>query len=487
MPRSSVAIVGAGFSGATLATQILALAQHAAPRIFLIDRSGRFGPGLAYSTPHAGHLMNVRAGRLSLSPDRADDFVEWLSSRADAGAGAAQFAPRSVYGAYLEAQVRRAARDHELGSVNFVREAVVSCRPHATGVRIALQSGAALEVDAAVLALGNQTPAAPAKLDELPEIASRLINPWSAEFARIRPEDNVLLLGAGLTMVDAMVSLTASPRRGTVFALSRHGLLPRAHADQPSNDNEPFWVEGELSAMLMQMRREIETTIARGQPWQNVFDRLRPQTIDTWMRLPDAARARFLRHLRPYWDAHRHRMAPHIHTWVEAMRRAGSLRVLAGRITHAARADGAFAIDYAPRGERKQARIQVDHIVNCTGPCADLTKVADPLIRQLLGESIAHPHATGLGLDVEASGRVISAAGKPQARLFALGPLTQGAFWETTAVPEIRANAAAMAKTLIAMTKSAGPALVGEAEALARRGVRAPTPTPPRSALATPR
>jgi uncharacterized NAD(P)/FAD-binding protein YdhS len=32
--------------------------------------------------------------------------------------------------------------------------------------------------------------------------------------------------------------------------------------------------------------------------------------------------------------------------------------------------------------------------------------------------------------------------------MFALGPITQGAFWESTAVPEIRVRAAAIAAIL---------------------------------------
>lgn len=466
MPRPILAIIGAGFSGATLAMQIAAASGAAAPRIFLIDRSGRFGPGLAYSALYPGHLMNVRAAKLNATP-ASDDFADWLNTQDPEAPSELRFAPRMAYGAYLEAHLRRVARACEPQTLNFVREAAIACRVRGPQVEITLQSGAVLAADAAVLALGNQPAALPAPFSDAPDVAGHVIDPWTPEIARIGADDDVLLLGTGLTMVDAVLRLTATPRTGALFALSRRGLLPSSHAHAPSESDTPLWHEGELSEILKQVRADIDEALRHGDDWQKAFDRLRPTAVALWMSWPLEKQLRFLRHLRPYWDTHRHRMPPQVHRWIGALMASGALRSAAGRVLDVRRAKDHFTVTYQPRGGGESIRIAVDHIVNCTGPNADLSRSSDPLLRQLLANGVARTHATGLGLDVEYTGRVIDSAGKAQPRLFALGPVTQGAFWETTAVPEIRANAAALARTLLATLGAKRVAAVHEAPRLA--------------------
>ena len=58
------------------------------------------------------------------------------------------------------------------------------------------------------------------------------------------------------------------------------------------------------------------------------------------------------------------------------------------------------------------------------------------------------PHPLALGLDTAADGAVRDARGRASETLFALGPLRRGELWESTAVPEIRAQAHALARHL---------------------------------------
>ena len=66
----------------------------------------------------------------------------------------------------------------------------------------------------------------------------------------------------------------------------------------------------------------------------------------------------------------------------------------------------------------------------------------------MLASGRARLEAAGLGLDLDAGGRVIGADGAADPRLFVLGPPARGAFWETTAVPDIRKRIEGMAKAL---------------------------------------
>jgi uncharacterized NAD(P)/FAD-binding protein YdhS len=174
-------------------------------------------------------------------------------------------------------------------------------------------------------------------------------------------------------------------------------------------------------------------------------DSLRPVSHALWAGFSDAEKKRFLRHLRPWWDVHRHRIAPPVAERIEALRAAGKLEVVPGRIRSAA--DGSVTI-YRRGGGIVQYRVA--GVVNCTGPEGRIGRVEDPLIRQLLGSGQARPDALGIGLEVDAESRVIGADGSPGAPLYALGPLTRGTFWEIVAVPDIRGQARRVAEALAA-------------------------------------
>jgi uncharacterized NAD(P)/FAD-binding protein YdhS len=68
------------------------------------------------------------------------------------------------------------------------------------------------------------------------------------------------------------------------------------------------------------------------------------------------------------------------------------------------------------------------------------------LVSQLLSEGLARPHPNGYGFDLDEQSRIIGSSGSAQPGIYAIGPITQGAFWESTAVPEIRARAAGIAE-----------------------------------------
>jgi uncharacterized NAD(P)/FAD-binding protein YdhS len=272
-----------------------------------------------------------------------------------------------------------------------------------------------------------------------------LVEAWDAEALQRLPAGDVLLLGTGLTMVDIALSLAAQRKR-TIYALSRRGLTPRAHLAAPTPPpSEPLDLPLPLSEAVRAVRREIAAMAQRGEPWQLAIDRLRAHTPNVWRRLPVEAQRRFLRHLRPWWDVHRHRAAPEIAARIAALEDEGRLRVLAGEVMAAAPNGAGVAVEYRRRGSLARQRLDVAAVVNCTGGDLDLARAGEPLLIQLLNEGVTRPHPSGVGLDVDDDSRVIAAHGGPQPNLFAIGALTQGAFWECTAVPEIRARAAAIA------------------------------------------
>jgi len=427
-----VAIVGGGFSGAMLAVR---LAERGIAST-LIDRTGAFGPGVAYSTGFERHLLNVRSDRMGAVEGRADDFVRWLEINHPRQADPEGFAPRRLYGLYLEDRLAAGEAAHPGRIRRVAGEAAL-----VEGATVVLSDGRRSEADSVVLATGNPAP----KTAGRPERTGRIVgDPWApGALDGVGPHEDVVIIGTGLTMVDMVLWLQSRGWRGRATALSRRGLKPRAHGphhDEPVAPT-PALTEGALSDRLAEARR-----LARASGWRGVMEGLRPLTADLWVRADPAERARFLRHLRPWWDVHRHRIPPAIDLTIEAMEASGRLDIVAGRIDRIEQAGEGISVTWRPRTPGARPPLRGGWLIDCSGPGHD--PASDPLVGPLLASGRARLEAAGLGLDLDAGGRVIGADGAADPRLFVLGPPARGAFWETTAVPDIRKRIEGMAKAL---------------------------------------
>lgn len=439
MTIEHVAIVGGGFSGTLQAINLL---RHDGPRATLIERHPRLARGVAYSAAHDRHLLNVRAGNMSAYPDAPEHFCAWLQRRGLGDTGS--FVPRRVYGEYLEEQLE-VAMAHAGDRLKIVREDVVDVLVRQAGVRVVMEGGSGIDADALVLALGNLPPHTPRGLD--PERFGHgvyISDPWSGELGEgLTPDDIVLLLGTGLTMVDAAVLLDESGFRGRIVALSRRGLKPRVHAPVrpfPAMTERP---PTRVSSLLSDVR-----AATRIFGWREAVDRLRPHAQNTWLAATHEERERFLRHLRPWWDVHRHRLAPEIGERLAGMQADGRLVIKAGKTLGFDPSATGADVRWRPRGEEEARVLRVRRIVNCTGPQGDLLASREPLLLHLIERGLARLDACRLGLDVDAQARLIGTDGCPGSRLFALGPMTRGAFWEITAVPDIRQQTWTLARRL---------------------------------------
>jgi uncharacterized NAD(P)/FAD-binding protein YdhS len=182
--------------------------------------------------------------------------------------------------------------------------------------------------------------------------------------------------------------------------------------------------------------------------WRGVIDALRPVTQEIWKTLDYAERRRFLRHARSYWEAHRHRIAPQAGAVISKMISSGQLQLHAGRIIRYAETDAAAEVTLRRRADGISQQLVVDRVINCTGPASDYRKVNDPLISSLFIQGLSRPDPVFLGLNVNSDGALLDADGIPSKSLFAIGPARRGFAFETTAVPEIRVQAAQLARFL---------------------------------------
>jgi uncharacterized NAD(P)/FAD-binding protein YdhS len=462
-----IVIVGAGFSGAATAAQLL---RHArAPlRLWLLNESGRMARGLAYGTTSALHVLNVPAGNMSALADEPAHFLQHVQ-RHDSHWHSGSFVPRPLYGEYLEALLDSAEAGGAAQGARLQRVVgrALQITPPAAGrpAAVALADGRTLQADAVVLAFGHV--AAEHPLDEASRLGlgpAYIGDPWQQppehHFGR---DAELLLVGAGLTALDMLVSLHHAGHRGALRCVSRRGLAPQPHRVQAASAAPPGHRAIDTRPLLQQMgpglrtqvhalRRAVAAQAAEGGDWRDLIAALRPHMPLWWQALPDRDRRRFLRHLQAHWDSARHRCAPEAHAVFERLRASGQLVQGAARLHSATRrADGRIAVQLRLRGAVAANEWQVvDGIVNCTAPSGRIEASQAPLLRSLLAEGLVQADALALGLQVDAAGRVIGRDGQASHWLHYVGPLLKARDWEATAIPELRQHALALAQRLLA-------------------------------------
>jgi uncharacterized NAD(P)/FAD-binding protein YdhS len=415
-PRPDViAVIGGGASGVLTAAH-LHLADPESTRVMLIEPRAELGEGIAYGTTDPDHLLNVRAGCLSALPDEPHHFTDW--ARRHTVADDQSFLPRIWYAKYLRSL---------LGPVEHIRARAVEVSPHTAGARIVLSDGTRHTVDRVVLAPGSSPTMWPAGLGG--DRGRWIEDPWvPGILTDLRPDEPVLLIGTGLTAIDVSLSLHAAGHR-RILATSRHGLLPGVHPEEPFAPVIAAPPSRPSARALLAWARATADEVG---DWRPVVDSVRSQSDGLWGGLDCRERIRLLRHLRRRWEVVRHRMPPAIAARVDAMQESGHLTIVPGGVRSAQTLSRGIDVTLADRRRR------VGAVINCTGPCADIRRSRDALVQRLLQSRIARPSPLFLGLEADDHGCIPDT----NAVLWVAGPLRRGRRWESTAIPEIRAQAA---------------------------------------------
>jgi len=450
----TVAIIGGGFSGSIFALKFAQASPDSL--VLLIERGRRIGRGLAYGACAPDHLLNVPVSRMELG--LKPGFVEWLSTQGEflaealaesEGDVAAAFVSRELFGSYLEERLKAAISPDTARGLNVIRGEVVSLLDFpARGVR--LSDGREIAADIVVLATGNLPPKPPGARDAwLYDSEFFVPDPWAEDaFHGLAKDAPIVLLGTGLTTVDIALKLSENGHSGAMRAISRRGFLPLAHraggswpgfAD-PKHHVSPL-------AMMRMLRSEAKKAEAKGVPWQRVMDAIRPAIPGIWNHWTAAERAQFLRHARPRWEIHRHRMAPRIAKRLETLMASGQLGIHGGRVLSYRRAGEHVDVRFRERTTGVEHGYPAARVINCTGPRTDLDRLAIPVIADLRRRGLIMSDALGIGLETRDCA-ALGPSGHVSTWLFALGPLTKPDWWEVIAVPEINAQAERLVQEL---------------------------------------
>ena len=459
--NADILIIGGGLSGTMLAVQLLRLPGQR--RILIIEPRAELGRGEAYSAVELGHTLNGNAARMSVDPDNPDDLTQWLTAHIAAGGwpeSAEQnvpiselFPPRGLFGVYVQqrlAEARVVGARHG-STVEHVRAEVVDLQTDADSVQLTLNDGQHLNGAFAVLATG-MFPAARTPQKDSSGLNAAALDPWDvAAMRQLDPQSTVLIIGSGLTMVDAVVSLEQAGHRGPIDVFSRHGLLPHVRRQPPA------WVDFLAQdpgirtprQLLHELRRHCRDAIAQGIDWQAPLDTVRANIGRLWSQATDVQRRQFVRHVRPWWESHHHRSPPLSAALVERLHNEGRLRIQAASFKGLEPStQNGVSIRIRPRGESETRVVHGAALINSSGIEYDWRRVARPLPQQLLARGLVRPGPLALGITAAVDGAVLDAEGQVASRLFGMGPPLRGMWWESTAVTDVALQAKALAARL---------------------------------------
>lgn len=435
-----VLVIGGGASGVLFAANLLM--QDTDLRVTVIEGRHLLGCGIAYSTTDPDHLLNTRVHNMSAFPDDEGHFLRWLQARSSADAyDRESFVSRSIYGSYLSCLLEPWMAS---GRLVCMKANCTAISERTGGVKVTLDDGGALQAAYAVLATGHVLPE--------PDPAGLRLGAWQPA-PPPHPDDTVMIIGTGLSMIDQVLSLEREGHRGAIVAISRRGLLPRTHAPgKPvalSREDVPLGQP--VSRVLHWLRAQVAKAEAAGGTWRDALDGIRPWVSTFWQHMTTDQRARFLRHAASWWEVHRHRIPPDSAARLDAAIASGRLRILRAAYLRAKKAeDGRIRAFIQLRDSGEEVAVEVGRLIDCRGIRNDPEKNASPIIAGLLESGAAQVDPLRIGMAVTEDGALIARDGTVSQRIFALGPVSRATFWEITAIPDIRVQAARMAAHIAA-------------------------------------
>jgi uncharacterized NAD(P)/FAD-binding protein YdhS len=451
----TIAIVGAGFSGSVLAARLLQTPPLVPTRLILFERSRQIGTGLAYGAHPYPYLLNVPAGRMSALSEDPDHLIDYARQRL-ADVDADSYLTRAFYGEYLQhhlAQSEAAAPEHI--QLERVRCEITSLHPlDLRGPVVVRAHNRQWIADLVVVASGDAPPLPKAYAAAVTDHEAYVSDPFRQRLTQ--PSDRqVLLIGTGPTMADMSVAASAANPDLELVAVSRRGLLPQPqavglganaiHGDCPACEIPA----GASLRQIVSLTRTYMAAVRRqGHDWRDALNALRKHVPRLWEGLAEADRRRFLRHVRTYWDVHRHRLPPQLAATLAGLMDSGRLQVHAGRVLQLVADGSRIVVHWRARAQSEVKKLCVDRVIDCSGSDGRIRKTRDPLLRTLIDSGIATVDSSGLGLNTAEHGALVNCEGDTARQVFYLGPMLRARHWEATAVGELRLRVDALADAL---------------------------------------
>lgn len=439
-----IVIIGAGAAGTLTVINLLRKLRKPSKITLVEKHEALVGRGAAYSSKLCYEPLNVPAGKMSAFNHLPNDFYQWVLTNRDNKIDRESYVSRRWYGDYLKEQLHKYIAFAKHTEVEVLIDAVVSVQSstNGEGYKVLMESGSKLSANYIILATGNEPPIDIFNTAELIEMGSRYFaNPWQENPAeKIGADDDVLIAGTGLTMVDHVVSLYKQNHKGKIYAFSRNGYLPLPHNDSLNYTFEQAYTRKSLSEVFYELRNSIRKASAKQFNWQSVMDAFRPRTALVWRGMSINEKRFFLNRLKKYWEIHRHRIPKQSHIILEELKAQSRLHIISGKHPHISKRADCLVFTYKCPSLKHQS-IQIDYVINCTGPIGNYLQGSNQLMKQLINSGLMKQDELKLGIETGIRGEVIMCNGIVLKNAYTVGPLRKASEWESTGIREIRTQA----------------------------------------------
>ncbi|MDN3238069.1 FAD/NAD(P)-binding protein [Pseudomonas sp. WAC2] len=448
--QSHVLIIGGGLSGALLAINLLR--KKVKRKIIIFDTRTQLGHGLAYSTNHLVHTLNNIPSKLSIDPNNSEDFSEWLLSNKKCERESKElYPPRKYFGEYVLCRLNEAidvGKTHGT-TLTFVNDEVTNLQDLPNQVIVSTKNNGTWFGNVAVIATGLSQKS---KTDNLQsELSGLIFDPWDIEGMReIKENARILIVGSGLTMVDALFSLKEINHNGSIHVISRHGLIP--HPRIQSNPWPDFLKENKAIKTPRQalsiIRSECKKAQSAGFGWQAPIDAIRSSIGELWYKASDAHKRQFIHHLRALWENHLHRCPPAGYDLIKDLQEKGLLTFEASKLISLNKRNSEISARIKRKCATSTQDVEFDHVIIACGMDYDWTHFKNGLSNTLIFNGTVRPGPLNIGIMTNAAGRIIDKSNKLSERLFALGPPLRGVWWECTSISSIAMQAKALCELI---------------------------------------
>jgi uncharacterized NAD(P)/FAD-binding protein YdhS len=434
-----LAIIGDGFAAAVAAIHLLR--KGIAADSLTIIGPGTLGKGNAYGCVSPFFRLNVREDLPSVFSEDPLHFARWAESNTDdpeAKTSAGFFYRRADFGRYIFELITAEAGFEK---IQWIHSKVNGLSQTQDVWKLDTSDGRVLYAEKVIIATGNSLPTWPCPIrTQIGEQASaRMIeNPWTGGYlASIGAEERIVLLGAGLTALDAIYALAAQGHRGPITVVGPRPLFPPSQAPW-TRQNQPNWPEKLSPAKLLRfMRHYLPLLPTTSTEWQSAWEELRPNLNSIWQQFTPHQRRIVFKRLGWAWSLYRFRASPQTIKAYEQLKANHQIRFALGRAKQIEYSESTIAVQL-----NNGQRIEADRIINCTGAGTD------SFLNQLIADAIAIPDPLGIAIAVDRNLNVIKPGLQAWNNLWMLGPATMGSLGDVIAASAISKQAEVLVRAV---------------------------------------
>ncbi len=431
-----VVIIGDGFAAAVLVTHLLR--KGISSSAITVIGSGALGKGSAYSCSNLFFRLNVREDLPIIFTDDPLHFSRWAQryiNDSEARTKAGYFYRRQDFGRYVSELV---AYESKSGQIEQIKARALGLSGSESSWTLELDTHSAITAKQVIIATGNPPPVWPCTVINLnPALSTSCLieNPWTGQgLDAIETQENIILLGGGLTALDAINALVERKHLGMIYVISPRAVLPPAQANW-ERKVQPQWPQNLTPAKLIRfMRNYLPSTSTTSPEWQSAWEELRPNINTIWQQFSPSQKRSLFKRLGWLWNLYRFRASPQTISAYEKLRSKNQIQFVLGRAKEIKYSESKAKVFLGNGTE-----VEGDRIINCTGVASD------PFLNRLIEDQLAIRDPLGHAIAVDENFRVLNLSCKPWNSLWMIGPGTMGSLGDVIAASAIAKQAEQLA------------------------------------------